>query len=383
MNITILLLFVLGCALLVVGAEILVRYSSLLALRAGIPPLIIGLTIVAYGTSAPELAVSVQSSLNGQADVAVGNVIGSNIANVLLILGASAVITPLVVSKQIIRLEVPLMIGISFLTLFMGWNGSIDRVEGLILFTGAVLYTSFIAYQSMREERPTTAADMDLPVDPLEADSSQPKVVQGILIPLLWIAASLVLLVLGSRSLVYSASSLARAFGISELIIGLTVVAVGTSLPELATSVMASLKGEKDIAIGNVIGSNIFNLLVVLGLSGVFAPQGGILVSLPALRFDIPVMIAVAIACLPIFFTGSMVARWEGLLFLGYYLAYTSYLVFNATQHDNIDVFSTVVLVLVSLLTLVAMMGWIMHILRMVKVTQRRRRRMAEKSDRF
>ncbi|MGB3517158.1 MAG: calcium/sodium antiporter [Elainellaceae cyanobacterium] len=373
MDSTVILLFIVGCALLIAGAEMLVNHASFLALAFGISPLVIGLTIVAYGTSAPELVVSVQSSYSGQGDLAVGNLVGSNIANVLLILGVSSVVTPLVVSRKIIRLEVPLLIGISIATMAMAWNGSIGRLEGSILFLGALLYTGFIIYQSRREEsEDARIAALDLDVPPAIA-LERPRTGQ-IVIRLVWIVVSFAMLVVGSRSLVYSASTIARSLGFSELIIGLTIVAVGTSLPELATSVMASIKGEKDIAIGNVIGSNIFNILFVMGVCSMIAPEG-LPIALPALRFDIPVMVAVAIACLPIFFTGGIVDRWEGLLFLGYYLAYTSYLVFNATQHDSIELFSTLVLALVALLTLVALMDWIMRMLRASKLAQRRQRR--------
>lgn len=373
MDSTVILLFIVGCALLIAGAEMLVNHASFLALAFGISPLVIGLTIVAYGTSAPELVVSVQSSYSGQGDLAVGNLVGSNIANVLLILGVSSVVTPLVVSRKIIRLEVPLLIGISIVTMAMAWNGSIGRLEGSILFLGALLYTGFIIYQSRREEsEDARIAALDLDAPPAIA-LERPRKGQ-IAIRLVWIIVSFAMLVLGSRALVYSASTIARSLGFSELIIGLTIVAVGTSLPELATSVMASIKGEKDIAIGNVIGSNIFNILFVMGVCSMIAPEG-LPIALPALRFDIPVMVAVAIACLPIFFTGGIVDRWEGLLFLGYYLAYTSYLVFNATQHDSIELFSTLVLALVALLTLVALMDWIMRMLRASKLAQRRQRR--------
>jgi cation:H+ antiporter len=373
MDSLVILLFIAGCALLIVGAEMLVTHASVLALAFGISPLIIGLTIVAYGTSAPELVVSLQASHSGLGDLAVGNLVGSNIANILLILGVSAIVTPLVVSKQIIRLEVPLLIGISIATLLMSWNGRIGRIEGGILLVGAILYTGFIIQQSRQDDTPASLEDSGTPavnIPPVPPRLTIPQ----LLVRLGWMGISFAMLVAGSRALVYSASSVARAMGVSELIIGLTVVAVGTSLPELATSVMASLKGEKDIAIGNVMGSNIFNLLFVMGACSLLAPDG-LPVALPALRFDMPVMVAVAIACLPIFFTGGVVDRWEGLLFLGYYLAYTSYLVFNATQHSSIELFSTLVLVLVALLTLVALMDWIMRMIRARKLAQRRQRR--------
>lgn len=333
MSITVLLLLIAGLALLVLGAEALVRGASKIAIIAGISPLVIGLTIVAYGTSAPEMAVSVIASFAGQADISVGNVVGSNIFNVLFILGLSALLSPLIVAQQLIRLDVPIMIGVSILMLVFGLDGTIGRVDGIILFTLAVTYTIFQIYQSRSESNPEVQAEysQEYGQQPNASDRSTKQ----LLINVGYILLGLVLLVLGSRWLVDSAVTIARAFGISELVIGLTIVAAGTSLPELATSVVASLKGERDIAVGNVVGSNIFNILAVLGLSGTVAPAG-IAVSDAALGFDIPVMIAVAIACLPVFFTGNLIARWEGSIFMGYYIAYTVYLILASTQHDSL-----------------------------------------------
>jgi cation:H+ antiporter len=328
-----LLLLIAGLVLLIVGAEALVRGASKLAGAIGISPLIIGLTVVAYGTSAPELAVSVMSSLAGQADIALGNVVGSNIFNVLFILGVSALISPLIVSQQLVWLDVPLMIGISLLMLVFGIDGQLNRFEGIILFAGAVFYTLFLIYQSRKEQKE------------IQNEYAQEFGVQKTTELKQWLAnigliiIGLGLLVAGSRWLVDSAVSIAQFLNISELVIGLTIIAAGTSLPEVATSVIASIRGARDIAVGNVVGSNIFNILAVLGLSGIVAPAG-ITVSNAALHFDIPVMIAVAIACLPIFFTGHIIARWEGALFLGYYLAYTAYLILATTHHDSLPVFS-------------------------------------------
>ncbi|MFQ3615741.1 MAG: calcium/sodium antiporter [Cyanobacteriota bacterium] len=325
-----------GLILLVVGAEVLVRGASKLAAIAGISPLVIGLTIVAYGTSSPEMAVSILSSYSGQADIAVGNVVGSNIFNVLLILGLSALVAPLVVAQQLVRLDVPIMIGVSFLMLLFGLDGRIGRSDGVILFLGAIAYTLFLIYQSRKEQ------NLDVQQEYEQYGSAQrsdrPTILTW-LINLAYIVGGLGLLVLGSRWLVDSSIIIARAIGVSELVIGLTIVAAGTSLPELATSVIASFKGERDIAVGNVVGSNIFNILAVLGLSAAVSPAG-LTVSEAVLRFDGLVMLAVAIACLPIFFTGNLITRWEGAVFVGYYTAYTLYLILRSTQHAILPLFS-------------------------------------------
>lgn len=349
MNITVLVLLIAGLALLVAGAEALVRGASKLAAGVGISPLIIGLTIVAFGTSSPEMAVSVMSSLAGQADIALGNVVGSNIFNVLFILGISSLVSPLLVAQQLIRLDVPIMIGVSLLLLFFGVDGRINRSDGVVLFVGILVYTAFLIYQSRKE------GNSEVQEEYLREYSSQGRmtVVQGV-INLGLIVAGLVLLVLGSRWLVESSTAIARAIGISDLVIGLTIVAIGTSLPELATSVVASIKGERDIAVGNVVGSNIFNILSVLGLSAAVSPSG-IIVSNAALRFDIPVMIAVAFACLPIFASGNLIERWEGLLFAGYYVAYTAYLILYSTQHNLLPLFSNVMLFFVIPLTVITL----------------------------
>ncbi|OHC31832.1 MAG: sodium:calcium antiporter, partial [Pseudomonadales bacterium RIFCSPLOWO2_02_FULL_63_210] len=314
-----------GLVLLVAGAEVLVRGAAKLAAQFGIPPLVIGLTVVAFGTSAPETAVSIQAAMNGSGDLAIGNVIGSNIANVLLILGMTALIAPLIVSRQLIRLDVPIMIGASLVVYALAWDGGLSRLDGALLFAGVVAYSGFLIISSLRDK--SAAADDEFAK---EFGLHQAPKPYAWLINLVLIVAGLVLLVSGSNFLVEGAVSLARALGLSELIIGLTVVAIGTSLPELATSIMAAFRGERDIAVGNIVGSNIFNLLCVLGLASLVSPLA-ISVSPNALAFDFPVMIAVAVACLPIFFSGYRINRWEGLLFLAYYLAYTLYLVLFAT----------------------------------------------------
>jgi len=290
----------------------------------------------------------VQSAFNGSGDLAIGNVIGSNIANVLLILGMTALIAPLIVSRQLIRLDVPIMIGASLLTFGLAWDGSLSRLDGALLFAGVLTYTGFLIYSARKDK----GNDDDEFAKEFGLDEA-PKPYAWV-INLGLIIAGLVLLVAGSNFLVEAAVTLARALGISELVIGLTVVAIGTSLPELATSILAAIKGERDIAVGNIVGSNIFNLLCVLGLASLVSPAA-ISVSPNALAFDFPVMIAVAVACLPIFFTGYRINRWEGLLFLAYYVAYTLYLILSSTGRPFADVMGEAMLGYVLPLTAVTL----------------------------
>jgi cation:H+ antiporter len=337
-----------GFALLVAGAEALVRGASRLAAALGISPLVIGLTVVAYGTSSPEMAVSAIAAAEGTTDIALGNVVGSNIFNVLFILGLSAAIAPLVVSPELVRRDVPLMIGVSVLSLLLAFDGRIGRLDGAVLLAGIVSYTIVLIRQS-RRENPAARAEY------AAGDGKGPMGLKAALANLAFLAAGLGLLVAGSHLLVDGATAIARSLGVSELVIGLTIVAAGTSLPEVATSVLASLRGQRDIAVGNIVGSNIYNLLAVLGLSALLAP-GGLPVSAAALGFDLPVMIAAALACLPIFFTGRLIARWEGLLFLGYYVAYTAYLLLAAAAHDALPQFNSTMLYFVMPLTAVTLL---------------------------
>ncbi len=329
------LMFVGGLVLLVAGANALVRGASKLALAFGISPLVVGLTIVAFGTSAPEVAVSVGAVLDGRTDIAIGNVVGSNIFNVLFILGASALITPLVVNIQLIRQEVPIMLGASLLLLALGFDGKLSLLDGALLFALLVAYTVFLVVQSRRE---TQAArdEYAAEVKPAAPGAWDDKLVAQLLL----IGGGLAALVVGSELLVDAAVSFAKAMGVSDLVIGLTIVAAGTSMPEVATSITAALKGERDIAVGNVVGSNTFNILGCLGLSGLVSGNHGLVMAPSLLAFDMWVMIAVALACLPVFISGREIARWEGGLFLGGYAAYVAYLILAAQQHDALPVFS-------------------------------------------
>ena len=344
MNLITFLTLILGLVLLVVGAEFLVKGASKIAAILKISPLIIGLTIVAYGTSAPEMSVSIMSIFSNHGDIAVGNVVGSNICNILLVLGLSSVVAPLVVTKQIIRSDVPIMIGVSLLLLMFSLDGQISRVDGIILFVGGTLYTLSLIYQSSKQ-----IAEQD---EFEEEYGFSGEVTSQLWIKnIIFVIGGSILLIFGSRLLVQSAVAIATDFGVSELLIGLTIVAFGTSLPELATSVVASFRGERDIAVGNVLGSNIFNILAVLGVAGALSPAG-IDVSQTVLNFDMLVAIAVAFACLPIFYSGKRIDRLEGSLFLFYYLAYNGYLILKATNNPSLSLYSSIMLYGVLPLTL-------------------------------
>lgn len=335
-----LILFVIGLALLVIGAELLIRGASRLATLAGVSPLVIGLTIVAYGTSMPELAVNVVASMTGRPDLAVGNVVGSNILNVLLILGVAAVLAPLAISPHVLRRDLPLMIGASVLLLPLAMDGRIGRIDGLLM-TGAVVLYTLTSIRAGRRQH-------------LEAQGGQgTKHPVAFSLPstlghVLSVLCGLALLVVATRWIVDGAVFIAQTLGLSELVIGLTVVAAGTSLPELATSALATARGERDIAVGNVVGSNMYNILAILGISSLIHP---IPVTESVLWFDLPVMIGTALVCLPLFLTGSVLSRGEGLLFLGYYIAYTVYLILDGLNHASLPAYRQVMLFAVLPLT--------------------------------
>ncbi len=317
---------IVGIGLLTLGADSLVRGAAGLAVRVGLSPLVIGLTVVAFGTSMPEVSVSIGSALAGDGAVALGNALGSNIFNILVVLGGSAVISPLLVDRRLVRLDVPVMVATAVLVFVLSLNGTLTRGEGAFLLLLGVLYTTFLVRAGLHADQNEAEAALDLPA----SASTIPR-------QLLSITVGLILLVVGAHLLVRGAETVARAMGISELVIGLTVVAAGTSLPELATSFVAAFRGQRDIAVGNVVGSNIFNSLVVLGSAGVASGGHGISVPMGVLTFDLPVMVAVSVACLPIFFTGWSISRWEGWVFLAYYCVYLLYLVLSHTQHGAQD----------------------------------------------
>ena len=339
MDTTVLVLFVIGFVLLTFGADLLVQGASNLAEKLGISRLVVGLTIVAFGTSAPELAVNLQSAWIDQPHLAVGNVVGSNILNILLVLGIGALIVPLGIHKRLIRLEIPLMIGVSVLLLLLSLDGTLNRWDGLLLASGIVFYSIYL----IKTCRQLDSDDQTVCPQEAEGDNAPKKETHNIIKDLFFIIVGLGLLVLGSQWLVNGAVAIAQYFGISELIIGLTIVSVGTSLPELATVVVGCLRNERELVVGNLVGSNLFNILLVLGFTSLIAPTA-IDVPHQALVFDMPVMIAVAVICFPIFFTGYMIERWEGGLFVFLYITYALYLFLNATQHAWLPAFSAAML---------------------------------------
>jgi len=322
--------FVSGVVLLIVGAELLVRGASRMARAVGISPLVVGLTVVAFGTSSPEMAVSVGAALHGNTDVCLGNVVGSNTFNVLVILGLSASVVPLAVARLLLLRDVPVMIAVSLIVPLLAFSGNIGRVEGFGLLGGLMLYVAFTVVQSLRECR-------ELPVEPHAVRLSG----GAITFQVMFVVGGLGLLVLGAEWLVVSSTQFARLWGVSELVIGLTVVAAGTSLPEVAASLVAALRGERDIAVGNVVGSNIFNILGVLGMSAVISPNG-VPVPASAMTLDIPVMAAAAVLCLPVFVSGRTVERWEGAIFLACYAAYTVLLILQASNHEALPTYTGV-----------------------------------------
>lgn len=347
------MMFLLGLVALVFGAELLVRGASKLATTFGVSPLVVGLTVVAFGTSAPEVAVSVNAALSGNTDLAVGNVVGSNIFNVLFILGLSALITPLIVHAQIIRQEILILVGACLLLFILSLDGKISFTESLLLLGTLVAYTVFLIIQSRKETR-------EVQEEYAKENKSKNKWDAPIYVQIILILVGLYLLVQGSEWLVDSAVIFARMMGVSDIIIGLTIVAAGTSMPEVATSIMAAVKGERDIAVGNVIGSNTFNILGCLGVTGLVAPMG-LIVPASVLNFDLWVMLAVCFACIPVFISGREIARWEGGIFIGYYIAYVTYLILASKEHAAIPVFSTVMMSFVIPITVITLVVMILR----------------------
>lgn len=344
-----LLFLVTGFVCLVLGAEMLVKGSSRLASAWGVSPLVIGLTVVAFGTSSPEAAVSVWASIGGQSGIAMGNVIGSNIFNILVVLGMSAVVCPLVVAQQVVRLDVPLMVGASVVLYVLLLDGALGRLDGVLLFTALIVYTFWAIRKSRREMKEVSAGyrkALDLP--PASAGRTRP-LVNGLLV-----AGGLGLLLVGSHLLVQNAVFIARVLGVSEMVIGLTIVAAGTSLPELATSIIAAFRKERDIAVGNVVGSNLFNILGVLGMSAIAASKP-LSIGDASLRLDLPVMVLAAVACLPVFFTGHRINRWEGFFFLAYYGVYILYLILVVRDRGGLLTLGWVMLVFVLPVTAVTL----------------------------
>jgi cation:H+ antiporter len=340
-----------GLVLLVAGGEVLVRGASNIAAAIGMSPLVVGLTVVSFATSAPEFAVTMKSVAAGSPGLAVGNVVGSNIANILLVLGIAAIITPLAVKSRVVRFDVPVMIGLSLIVTVMAFNGVIARWQGAILVVLLAVYVIWTVRigrsdpEGEKEKLDPDWIDGELRPEPVAERSTR-----NMLASVVMVAVGIGALVLGASVLVSGATTIASALGLSDLVIGLTIVAVGTSLPELATSIVAALRGERDLAVGNAVGSNIFNLGAVLGFAAILSPDG-IVIPEGAQNLDFLLMTGVAILLLPVVYTGYAVGRWEGILFVSYYVAYTTYLLLMSSEHESLAPFSTVMLAFVIPLT--------------------------------
>ncbi|MBN2193390.1 MAG: calcium/sodium antiporter [Polyangiaceae bacterium] len=308
-----------GLVILTLGGDLLVRGATRLATLAGVSSLVIGLTVVAYGTSAPELIVSSYAALEGKADIAVGNVAGSNAFNMLFIPGICAVLAPLVTSPQLVRRDVPLMVAATGGFLAVAWDRIVHPIEGLLLLSGAVGYSVYSIVASRREQSAASLRPNAPPAPP--PARARDWVLSGVLV-----VAGLGALVWGGRLLVDGATSVARMLGVSEAIIALTIVSAGTSLPEVAASVIATLRGERDIAIGNVVGSTIFNILMILGASSAISGSG-LAVSSTMQSFDIPLNVVMALAIWSMLATQLRLDRWEGAVLFASYVAYVTYLV--------------------------------------------------------
>jgi len=304
------LLVILGLLLVFIGAEALVRGSASLAMRLGVSPLLIGLTIVAYGTSFPELIVSVRATLIGLGDISIGNIIGSNIFNIALILGLAALVRPLKVKIQLIKTDAPLMIVTALLLVAFFFDRFLSRIEGLIFVSGIVIYTLaiiLIAHSERNQTRPENHLEEGLP-----------HTLKNIWLDLLFITAGFTLLFFGANVFIDNSVQLARILHVTEAIIGLTIIAAGTSIPELATSVIAARRNQADIALANVIGSNIFNILGILGISAFINPIQGVNIQ----NLDLWWMVGTTIALMFMLWSGYILRRWEGLVLLVSYLVY-------------------------------------------------------------
>lgn len=302
-----------GLIMLFIGAEGLVRGSSNLAIKIGIAPLVVGLTVVSFGTSAPELVVSLKAAISGNGSISLGNIIGSNIANIALILGVAALIRPLKVHANVIMREIPIMIAISVLLLVLMIDGEVGFNDGLIFIIALIIYLVVNVILARKEKNAEVDAEFK--------EGLKSKF--GILLSIVFIIVGLALLLIGANLFVQSAVAIAKIFNVSDAIIGLTVVAIGTSLPELITSIVAAYKKEADIAIGNVVGSNIFNILGILGITALVIPISSVGIS----YVDLGVMLFTAIILFPLSRTGFSISRLEGAFLLAGYAGYIYYLI--------------------------------------------------------
>lgn len=311
---------IVGLAVLVWSADKFVDGAAATAKHLGMPALLIGMVIIGFGTSAPEMTVSAFAALEGNPALALGNAYGSNILNIVLILGVTATISAIAVHSDIIRREMPILLAVTVLSGFLIWDGEISRADAIILLVVFFGIVGWSIYSAMRNRQDALSAEVE------EELASHPMSLKTALV---WLAVGLVLLIISSRVLVWGAVEIAHALGVSDLIIGLTIVALGTSLPELASSIAAARKGESDLALGNIVGSNLFNTLAVVGIAGAIAP---IAVADEVLTRDFPVMLAVTVGLFMMaygFRKPRHLTRWEGILMLSVYVAYTGWLLYT------------------------------------------------------
>jgi len=323
MTITLLILaIIVGFAILIWGADRFVDGAANIATNFGVSPLVVGLTIVAFGTSAPEMLVAALASFDGSPALGIGNAIGSNIANIGLVLGITLLVSPLIVRSETLKREVPLLAFIMVVSVFLLWDQHLGRTDGIILFTGFILTLAGMALLALRSNKN----------DPLNQEFEQEFAEQSMTTKqsIINFSIGLIALLIGSKALVWGAAGGAALLGVSELVIGLTIVAIGTSLPELAASIISALKGEDDIAIGNIIGSNMFNILAVLAMPGLIAPSN---IDPAVLQRDIPMMIGIFILLYIFARTGSRgeIGRFAGIILLLSYIAYNVLLAYQST----------------------------------------------------
>lgn len=320
-------LFVAGLVTLIAGAEALVRGGAGLAARLGISPMIIGATIIALGTSAPELAIGIDAAIRGSGSLAIGNIAGTNTVNLLLILGVTALAQPLPLRSQVIRLDLPMIVLASALLLVFALDGRYTIFDGVALITVGLVYTTFIVRAARRETMDSRQRQRDHEPtgQPTRGDSRG-----RLLLQLLGLLAGIVAVVVGAGWLVDGAVEIALALGVSEGLIGLTIVALGTSAPELVTAVVATVRRQREIALGNLLGSSVYNIVLIFAIT-VLVTQDGIAVDPVLVMIDLPVMLLAAIACIPVFLTGRRIGRVEGAMFVGAYLAYLASLILLRT----------------------------------------------------
>ncbi|GAB5896959.1 calcium/sodium antiporter [Mycolicibacterium mageritense] len=318
--------FVVGLIALTVGAEAMVRGSTNVAARLGISPILIGLTVVSIGTSLPELAIGITAATEGSGELAVGNIAGTNVVNILFILGLSALLRPLAIEARTLRFDLPVMAGAAVLLWLLAANGVLSRIDGAILVCCAAVYTAALIRASRRESRDVVAEYAHAYLDSPRAAPSRRRAAYDTAMML----GGIVVIIIGAEWLVTGAVGMARGFGVSDALIGLTVVAIGTSAPELVTTVVSTVRGERDVAIGNLLGSSIYNIVLILGVT-CLVPAHGLPVSQSLVRVDIPIMAAAALVCIPIFISGRRIHRGEGAAMVTAYLAYLALLLTTQT----------------------------------------------------